>query len=46
VGSIRIVLIIVLIVGASGAVPGIVLRYGRVPRRGLRLRFPKRPRRT
>jgi hypothetical protein len=38
VGAIRIVLIIVLIVGVSGAVPGIVLRYGRVPRRGWRLR--------
>jgi len=44
VGSIRIVLIIVLIVGASGAVPGIVLRYGRIPRRGRR--FRKRPRST
>jgi hypothetical protein len=42
VGPIRIVLIIVLIVGAAGAVPGIVLRYGRVPRRGRRLR--RRPR--
>jgi hypothetical protein len=38
VGPIRIVLIIVLIVGATGAVPGIVLRYGRVPRRGRRSR--------
>jgi hypothetical protein len=44
VGSIRMVLIIILIVGLAGAVPGILLRYGRVPHRGRRPR--QRPRRT
>jgi hypothetical protein len=38
------VLIIILIVGLAGAVPGILLRYGRVPHRGRRPR--QRPRRT
>ena len=42
VGPIRIVLIIVLLVGGAGAVPGIVLRYGRMPRRGRR--FRRKPR--
>jgi hypothetical protein len=44
VGSIRMVLIIILIVGLAGAVPGILLRYGRAPRRGQRPR--RRLRRT
>jgi hypothetical protein len=34
VGSIRVVLIIVLIIGAAGAVAGGLLRYGRLPGRG------------
>jgi hypothetical protein len=44
VGPIRIVLIIVLIIGAAGALPGTLLRYGRIPRRGRRSRG--RPRNT
>lgn len=42
VGSIRIVLIIVLIIGAAGVASGTLLRYGRIPRRGRRSR--ERPR--
>jgi hypothetical protein len=38
VGSVRDVLIIVLIIGAAGALAGGLLRYGRVPRRGRRSR--------
>jgi hypothetical protein len=34
VGSIRVVLIIVLIIGAAGVLSGALLRYGRIPRRG------------
>jgi hypothetical protein len=32
-GAIRVVLIIVLIIGAAGAVAGTVLRYGHLPER-------------
>lgn len=38
VGAVRIVLIIVLIIGAAGALAGGLLRYGRVPARGQRSR--------
>jgi hypothetical protein len=38
VGKIRTVLIIVLIIGVAGAVPGTLLRYWRMPRRGRRPR--------
>jgi hypothetical protein len=34
VGSVRLVLIIALIVGAAGALGGVLLRYGRFTRRG------------
>jgi len=34
VGSVRGVLIIVLIIGAAGGLSGFLLRYGRAPRRG------------
>jgi hypothetical protein len=36
VGSVRDVLIVVLIIGAAGALAGVLLRYGRAPGRGRR----------